>query len=225
MADTSSINDFYSSTDHMNTSDHTTLRFSVEAAGHLINNIKSIENHNNYCTSNSSTNVGGFMNNSINYNEEDEDEDDYENRYGSRNNNYSMIFDTHSTRGYNTCMNSYHNNNYQLVENSQQQHQHHVNQNKKNKNNNSNNIADSSIGSSTGQQVSGKRKRKRILNRLQRAEATMREKRRMLKLNKAFEDLRKVLPISEFAKNKLSRAETLKSAIEYIEKMTELLLL
>jgi hypothetical protein len=69
----------------------------------------------------------------------------------------------------------------------------------------------------------GKRKRKRILNRLQRAEATMREKRRMLKLNKAFEELRKVLPISEFAKNKLSRAETLKSAIEYIEKMSELL--
>ena len=71
--------------------------------------------------------------------------------------------------------------------------------------------------------AAAKRKRKRILNRLQRAEATMREKRRMLKLNKAFEELRKVLPISEFAKNKLSRAETLKSAIEYIEKMSELL--
>lgn len=70
-----------------------------------------------------------------------------------------------------------------------------------------------------------KRKRKRILNRLQRAEATMREKRRMLKLNKAFEDLRKVLPITEFAKNKLSRADTLKSAIEYIEKMSEMLTL
>jgi hypothetical protein len=69
----------------------------------------------------------------------------------------------------------------------------------------------------------GKKKRKRILNRLQRQEATLREKRRMLKLNKAFEELRKVLPISEFAKNKLSRAETLKSAIEYIEKMSELL--
>ncbi|RNA29838.1 fer3 [Brachionus plicatilis] len=68
-----------------------------------------------------------------------------------------------------------------------------------------------------------KRKRKRILNRMQRAEATMREKRRMLKLNKAFEELRKVLPISEFAKNKLSRSETLKSAIEYIERMSQLL--
>lgn len=68
-----------------------------------------------------------------------------------------------------------------------------------------------------------KRKRKRVLNRTQRAEATQREKRRMLKLNKAFEELRKVLPISEFAKNKLSRAETLKSAIEYIERMSQLL--
>jgi hypothetical protein len=74
-----------------------------------------------------------------------------------------------------------------------------------------------------GSNGSGKKKRKRILNRLQRQEATLREKRRMLKLNKAFEELRKVLPISEFAKNKLSRAETLKSAIEYIEKMSELL--
>ena len=71
--------------------------------------------------------------------------------------------------------------------------------------------------------VTCKRKRKRILNRLQRAEATMREKRRMLKLNRAFEELRKVLPVSDFAKNKLSRAETLKSAIEYIENMSELL--
>ena len=68
-----------------------------------------------------------------------------------------------------------------------------------------------------------KRKRKRILNRLQRAEATMREKRRMLKLNRAFEELRKVLPITEFAKSKLSRADTLKSAIEYIERMGEML--
>jgi hypothetical protein len=68
-----------------------------------------------------------------------------------------------------------------------------------------------------------KRKRKRILNKIQREEATMREKRRMLKLNKAFEELRKALPLSEFSKNKLSRADTLKSAIEYIERMVEML--
>ncbi|CAF0794954.1 unnamed protein product [Didymodactylos carnosus] len=71
--------------------------------------------------------------------------------------------------------------------------------------------------------MSSKRKRKRILNGVQRQEATQREKRRMLKLNKAFEDLRKVLPVSEFARNKLSRAETLKSAIDYINLMTDML--
>lgn len=71
--------------------------------------------------------------------------------------------------------------------------------------------------------ASAKRKRKRILNRIQRAEATQREKRRMLKLNKAFEELRTVLPISDFARNKLSRAETLKSAIEHIEYLSGLL--
>lgn len=81
----------------------------------------------------------------------------------------------------------------------------------------------SSQSVSGGKSSNGKKKRKRILNKLQRQEATLREKRRMLKLNKAFEELRKVLPITEFAKNKLSRAETLKSAIEYIEKLSELL--
>lgn len=68
-----------------------------------------------------------------------------------------------------------------------------------------------------------KRKRKRVLNGVQRAEATQREKRRMLKLNRAFEDLRKVLPVTEFARNKLSRSETLKSAIDYINLMFDML--
>ena len=80
-----------------------------------------------------------------------------------------------------------------------------------------------SNSSMTSNSNTNKRKRKRILNRLQRAEATMREKRRMLKLNKAFEELRKVLPLTDFAKNKLSRAETLKSAIEHIEKLSDIL--
>lgn len=75
-----------------------------------------------------------------------------------------------------------------------------------------------------GASGSSKRKRKRVLNRLQRAEATMREKRRMLKLNRAFEDLRKVLPSQQYApKNKLSRAETLKGAIEHIDYLSKLL--
>ena len=68
-----------------------------------------------------------------------------------------------------------------------------------------------------------KRKRKRVLNGVQRAEATQREKRRMLKLNRAFEELRKVLPVTEFARNKLSRSETLKSAIDYINLMFDML--
>jgi len=80
-------------------------------------------------------------------------------------------------------------------------------------------LGDLTASASGGQ----KRKRKRVLNRVQRAEATQREKRRMLKLNRAFEELRKVLPITEFAKNKLSRAETLKSAIEYIDRLAQLL--
>ena len=72
-------------------------------------------------------------------------------------------------------------------------------------------------------QSGSKRKRKRVLNGVQRAEATQREKRRMLKLNRAFEDLRKVLPVTEFARNKLSRSETLKSAIDYINLMFDML--
>ena len=68
-----------------------------------------------------------------------------------------------------------------------------------------------------------KSKRKRVLNKIQRQEATIREKRRMLKLNNAFEELRCVLPISELSKEKLSRADTLKSAIDYIEKMVQIL--
>lgn len=79
-------------------------------------------------------------------------------------------------------------------------------------------------GGGGGASGSNKRKRKRVLNRLQRAEATMREKRRMLKLNRAFEDLRKVLPSQQYApKNKLSRAETLKGAIEHIDYLSKLL--
>ncbi len=94
-----------------------------------------------------------------------------------------------------------------------------INNNSTNNNNNK---------TTTGQRRStrpngSKRKRKRVLNGVQRAEATQREKRRMLKLNRAFEDLRKVLPVTEFARNKLSRSETLKSAIDYINLMFDML--
>lgn len=66
-------------------------------------------------------------------------------------------------------------------------------------------------------------KRKRILNKYQRAEATKRERRRMFRLNEAFENLRQALPISELTKAKLSRIETLKFAIEYIDSMINFL--
>lgn len=91
-----------------------------------------------------------------------------------------------------------------------------------------NNSVDHSNNNKTGQRRPSrpngtKRKRKRVLNGVQRAEATQREKRRMLKLNRAFEELRKVLPVTEFARNKLSRSETLKSAIDYINLMFDML--
>ena len=68
-----------------------------------------------------------------------------------------------------------------------------------------------------------KNKRKRVLNRYQRQEATIREKRRMLKLNVAFEELRSVLPISVLTKDKLSRVDTLKMAMDYIDTMVKIL--
>ena len=98
----------------------------------------------------------------------------------------------------------------------------HHNNNSMNMNNNKAAIATSGQRRQTRPNGS-KRKRKRVLNGVQRAEATQREKRRMLKLNRAFEDLRKVLPVTEFARNKLSRSETLKSAIDYINLMFDML--
>ncbi|KAL7672037.1 hypothetical protein ACOME3_006935 [Neoechinorhynchus agilis] len=75
----------------------------------------------------------------------------------------------------------------------------------------------------SGEPVNKKRKRKRVLNYVQRIEATKREKKRMLKLNVAFEQLRSVLPLPSFARAKLSRVETLRSAIDYIRSMIEIL--
>ncbi len=90
--------------------------------------------------------------------------------------------------------------------------------------NNSTNANKTTAGQRRSTRPNGsKRKRKRVLNGVQRAEATQREKRRMLKLNRAFEELRKVLPVTEFARNKLSRSETLKSAIDYINLMFDML--
>ena len=79
------------------------------------------------------------------------------------------------------------------------------------------------ISSSSKSKQQQQLKRKRILNETQRAEATKRERKRMLRLNEAFERLRQILPMSELTKSKLSRVETLKYAIEYMRSMVDYL--
>lgn len=64
-------------------------------------------------------------------------------------------------------------------------------------------------------------RKKRKLNGQQRDEATIREKHRMLKLNKAYSQLRLVLPVEN--KSKLSRIETLRTAVNYIHILSQLL--
>lgn len=64
-------------------------------------------------------------------------------------------------------------------------------------------------------------RKKRKLNGQQRDEATIREKHRMLKLNKAYAQLRVVLPVEN--KLKLSRIETLRTAVNYIHLLNQLL--
>lgn len=64
-------------------------------------------------------------------------------------------------------------------------------------------------------------RKKRKLNGQQRDEATVREKNRMLKLNKAYQQLRLALPVEN--KCKLSRIETLRTAVNYICVLNQLL--
>ncbi len=72
------------------------------------------------------------------------------------------------------------------------------------------------------QSCGGAVKRKRRITRPQRVAANMRERRRMVHLNSAFENLKETIPIFPHEK-KLSRIQTLKLAIDYIGFMTELL--
>ena len=72
---------------------------------------------------------------------------------------------------------------------------------------------------STGQD--GKRKRRRIITSDQRHAANIRERKRMYHLNDAFDVLRKRVPTFAYEK-KLSRIETLKLAVTYIEFMSDL---
>ena len=72
------------------------------------------------------------------------------------------------------------------------------------------------------QSCGGTSKRKRKINRTQRVAANMRERRRMVSLNSAFEELRETIPMFPYEK-KLSRIQTLRLAMEYIAFMSQLL--
>ncbi|KAK2147804.1 hypothetical protein LSH36_535g03026 [Paralvinella palmiformis] len=72
------------------------------------------------------------------------------------------------------------------------------------------------------QACGGTVKRKRKINKVQRSAANIRERRRMVLLNVAFERLREQIPMLPYEK-KPSRIRTLKMAIDYIAFMTELL--
>lgn len=75
--------------------------------------------------------------------------------------------------------------------------------------------------SSTG---SNKPKRKRVINRVQRKAANVRERRRMVTLNDAFEHLKTRIPRGTKDK-KLSRIDTLRTAISYITNMQKMLVM
>ncbi|XP_036614718.1 fer3-like protein [Trichosurus vulpecula] len=70
--------------------------------------------------------------------------------------------------------------------------------------------------------ILGRPKRKRVITLAQRQAANIRERKRMLNLNEAFDQLRKKVPTFAYEK-RLSRIETLRLAIVYISFMTELL--
>lgn len=72
------------------------------------------------------------------------------------------------------------------------------------------------------QACGGTAKRKRTINRKQRHAANQRERRRMVHLNEAFDQLRQHIPTFPHEK-KLSRIQTLKFAIDYIALMMDIL--
>jgi hypothetical protein len=72
------------------------------------------------------------------------------------------------------------------------------------------------------QSCGGTVKRKRRISRPQRLAANMRERRRMIHLNTAFEHLRRTIPMFPYEK-KFSRIQTLTMAIDYIALMTSML--
>ncbi|XP_013398034.1 twist-related protein 2-like [Lingula anatina] len=72
------------------------------------------------------------------------------------------------------------------------------------------------------QSCGGSSKRKRRITRPQRLQANMRERRRMVHLNSAFDQLRLHVPSFPY-ENKMSRIQTLKLTVEYITFMQEVL--
>ncbi|KAK6165757.1 hypothetical protein SNE40_022618 [Patella caerulea] len=79
----------------------------------------------------------------------------------------------------------------------------------------------SSSGSIT-QAPAPKKRRRRKQTPVQRGAANLRERKRMFYLNDAFDDLKKSLPKKD-NKSRLSRIDTLKTAIDYIQSLSELL--
>lgn len=75
---------------------------------------------------------------------------------------------------------------------------------------------------STSPVINGKPKRKRLISSVQRQAANIRERKRMFSLNEAFDLLRRKVPTFAYEK-RLSRIDTLRLAIVYIDFMTEML--
>ena len=147
----------------------------------------------------SSSSNSSFQSIYYNYPANESNQSYFENNCISRNehsNNYYYRQEEWATRGNNTRIDEYQNNKFYAYQ-------------------------ESELLIVSTQSV--KNKRKRVLNRIQRQEATVREKRRMLKLNTAFEQLRCALPLSEATKEKISRVDTLKSAMDYIDEMVKIL--
>jgi hypothetical protein len=83
-------------------------------------------------------------------------------------------------------------------------------------------VATTSGSTSKSSKNSSKPKRKRVITRVQRKAANVRERRRMVTLNDAFEQLKLQIPRGAKEK-KLSRIDTLRTAISYITSMQKML--
>ncbi|XP_070489817.1 protein Fer3 [Chironomus tepperi] len=83
-------------------------------------------------------------------------------------------------------------------------------------------LTPSSSSTNPTSSASNKKTRRRVATIAQRRAANIRERRRMFNLNEAFDRLRRKVPTFAYEK-RLSRIETLRLAITYIQFMSELL--